>query len=282
MSRAMWKGSIGFGLVSIPVSLTPAVRQQDIRFSLFHDEDGGRIKEKRVCEKDGAEVPYEHVVKGHPITKDRIVLVTQDELKKLKPVGDRIIDVEAFVEVEEVDPVFFERHYHVQPEGKAAEKAYALFSAALKNSGKAALGRIVLSTKEHLALVRVFEHGLMLSTMVFDDEVVEAPSQASPSTSAKEVKMAEALIEQMAAPFEPAKYHDEYRAKVMDLLHKKDEGKEVVQIEAEERPHVTDLSDALERSLAAAKGKGGRAAKPHARLRDGEGKTRHRLRARAR
>lgn len=278
--RSMWKGTIGFGLVTIPVRLALAVRQQDIRFSLFHDADGGRIREKRVCEKDGEEVPYEHVVKGHVIAKDRVVLVTQDDLKQLAPAAERIIDIEAFVDIEDVDPVFFERHYHVQPEGKAAEKAYALLQAALKSSGKAALGRIVLSTKEHLALVRVFDEGLMLSTMVFGDEVVEAPSPSKVDASPKEVKMAEALIDQMAGPFEPAKYHDQYRAKVMELLQKKDEGKPIVVPEPEERPEVTDLADALERSLAAAKSRHG-PARTHARLRDAP-KGRHRLRARPR
>ncbi len=278
MSRPMWKGSIGFGLVNIPVSLTPAVRQQDVRFSLFHDADGGRIHEKRVCEKDGKEVPFEHVVKGHSITKSRIVLITQDELKKLRPAADKLIDVEAFVEVEEIDPVFFERHYYVLPDGKAAGKAYALFVAALKNAKKAAMGRIVLSTKEHLALVRVFEKGLMLSTMVYHDEVVETPSVKHPETSAKEVKMAETLIEQMSGPFEPSKYRDTYRDEVLDLIKKKDQGKAVVVPEPEEREHIKDLTDALERSLAAAKGKGSRA-QPHARVRE-SAKTRQRARSR--
>ena len=280
MARPMWKGSIGFGLVSIPVGLTPAVRQQDVRFSLFHDADGGRIREKRVCEKDGKEVPYEHVVKGHPVAKNRIVLVTQDDLKKLRPTAEKVIDVEAFVEIEEVDPVFFERHYYVLPDGKAAEKAYALFVAALKNAQKAAVGRIVLSTKEHLALVRVFEAGLMLSTMVFNDEVVSAPSLTHPATSAKEVKMAEALIEQRTGPFEPSQYHDKYREKVLGLIKQKGEGKSVVMPEPPVREQFTDLSDALERSLATVKGRGERA-QPHARVREGH-KPRQRARARGR
>ena len=258
----MWKGAVSFGLVTIPVSLEPAVRQQDIHFHQFHDTDGGRIREKRVCEKDGKEVSYDHIVKGYEISKEKYVMVTRDELKTLDPVADKLISIEAFVPLVDIDPVYFERTYHVLPDGKAADKAYALFTKALDDSGQVALGRIVLSTQQHMAILRVSDGVMLLTTMVYGDEVTETPKVPKTPVSAKELQMANQLIEQMKSGFEPKKYRDDHRERVIAMLKKKAAGKEYEAPQTPEPEKFTDLTDALERSLAAQKKPAGRAKAP--------------------
>jgi len=271
MARAMWKGSISFGLVNIPVSLNLAVRKKSIGFHQFHDADGGRIREKRVCEKDGKEVPYEHVVKGYELSKGKYVTVTRDELKAVDPVADRTVSIEAFVELSEIDPMFYERSYYVSPEGKSSGKAYSLLSHALEKSGRAALARIVLSTSQHMCVIRAEDGQLLLTTMVFGDEIEAAPKVAAAMTSPAELKMAQTLIDQMTKKFEPDEYKDEHRKRVIALLNQKAKGKEIVAPEETHEERVTDLMAALEQSLGkhrpaneAAKGQAHRARRAHA------------------
>lgn len=270
MARAMWKGSISFGLVNIPISLNVAVKGKDIHFHQVHDADLGRIREKRVCEKDGKEIPYEHVVKGYEVSKNNLVVLTRDELKAADPVADKTIPIEVFVKSEDVDPLYFERSYYVTPDGKAAGKPYALFAAALEKSQQVAVARIVLSTQEHLCLIRAQDGVLVLTTMAFADEVEEAPHVGKTETSAQELKMAQTLIEQMTGKFEPEKFHDERRERVMKLIQAKADGKDIEAPAAAHAEKVTSLVEALERSLAASKGE----KKP-------EAKSAHRARARA-
>ncbi len=262
MARAMWKGAISFGLVNIPVSLNLAVHDKGVRFRQLHDADGGRIKEKRVCERDGKEVPYEHVVKGYEISKGKYVTVTREELKAIDPVADKMISIEAFVELAEIDPVFYEKSYYVSPEGKSSAKAYGLLASALQKSGRAALARIVLSTSQHLCVIRPNDGTLVLTTMVFGDEVDAAPDVGHTATSAKELQMAMTLVDQMTKPFDPDEYQDDHRERVLELLAKKAKGKTIEAPEATHVEKVTDLMEALERSLAAAKP--GKADKPRA------------------
>lgn len=260
MARSMWKGSISFGLVNIPISLNIAVRDKGIRFHQLHDADGGRIKEKRVCERDGKEVPYEHVVKGYEISKGKYVTVTREELKAIDPVADKTVSIEAFVELTEIDPVFFERTYYVTPEGRGTTKAYSLLAEALEESGKAALARIVLSTSQHMCVIRAEDGRLALTTMVFGDEIEEAPEVAGATTSPAELKMAQTLIDQMTKKFKPTDYKDEHRERVLALLNQKAKGKT---IEAPHESHVeqvTNLMEALERSLAVGKATNGKPA----------------------
>lgn len=252
MPRSMWKGAISFGLVNIPISLTPAVRQQDVHFHLFHDADGGRIKEKRVCEIDGKEVPYEHVVKGYELTKDKVVTLTKEELKAMAPVSDKIVAIESFVKLDEIDPVFFERSYFAMPEGRS-DKAYALLIAAMEKSGRVAIGRIVLSTKQHMCMIRLSRGVLQLTTLVYGDEVVAAPKAIKSATTKKEVEMAEALITQLASAFEPDSFKNEYSERVHKLIAAKSKGKEIAALEAPKAESFSSLADALERSLAAKK-----------------------------
>ncbi len=256
----MWKGAISFGLVNIPIGLSAATRPQDVHFHMPHDADGGRIREKRVCEIDGQEVPYEHIVKGFEVTKDNYVMVTKEELKAVDPVADRTVAIEAFVKLEEVDPVFFDRSYFAQPEARA-DKAYALLVAAMEKSGRVAIGRIVLSTKQHLCMIRLANGGLQLTTLIYGDELVEAPKPIKTTVSKKEVDMVEALVEQLAAPFEPKKFTNEYSERVQKLLTKKAKGKEI-ELPAETKTEtISDLSEALERSLQVVKGGASRSGK---------------------
>jgi DNA end-binding protein Ku len=276
--RAMWKGSIGFSLVNIPVSLSPAVREQDIHFHQLHDADEGRIREKRFCEKDGKEVPYEHIIKGYELDKHRTVTVTREELKALDPKGDKTIAIENFVKLEEVDPLYYERSYYVYPE-KTGTKAYALLVTALEETGRVGIARVVLSTKQHLCLIRVHDGVLVLTTLAYDDEVAVAPRLDHPATSGKELEMAKALVAQLETPFEPKAYKDEHRERVLELLQQKAKGKPLqLAEEAEVELPGGSLAEVLERSLA--RSKEGKAEEP--KHHDGKGKAPARRRARPR
>jgi len=259
----MWKGAISFGLVTIPVSLGVAVRQKDVRFHQVHDEDGGRIRQKRVCEVDGKEVPYEHVAKGYELSKGKVVVISREELKALDPKADKTIGIEAFVDPAEVDPIYFESTYYVMPDARsgAGAKAYALFATALEKLGRAAVARIVISTKEHMCLVRSTEGRLTLTTMVYGDEVAKAPSVPHATASAKELELARALVHSMEGHFTPDAYRDEHRKRVEKLLAQKAEGKtiELPEKETEVAP-VGNLLEALQASLSGGKKQAG---KPH-------------------
>jgi len=262
MARPYWKGAISFGLVNVPVALYPATRRLDFQFHLYHDVDGGRIHEKRVCERDGQEVAWNHVVKGYELSKNRVVIVTPEELRAAEPGRDRTIAIEQFTKLEEIDPVQIDRSYHVTAEGRAA-KAYLLLLRALERAQQVAIARIVLSTKEHLCMVRPLEGRLVLTTLVWADELVEAPELPRASTVPRELQMAEQLVHSMSARFEPGKFKDEHRARVEALLRRKEKG-QTVEAPVEARPsRVVDLARALEQSLASAR----RAAPPPARAR---------------
>jgi DNA end-binding protein Ku len=252
MPRPYWKGSISFGLVNVPVALTPATVSKNVKFHLYHDADGGRIHEKRVCEQDGQEVPWKHVVKGFEISRGRVVTLTQEELRAADPERDRTISIEEFVKPEEIDLLQVDQSYHVAPDGRAS-KAYALLVQALGRTGLVAVGRIVLSTKEHLCILRSTESRLVLTTLVWADEVREPPEVGRTAANGRELQMAERLIRSMAGHFEPKRFHDEHRARVEALLEKKASGK-TIEVAPTSRPsRVVDLAHALEQSLAAAR-----------------------------
>ena len=274
MPRAIWSGSISFGLVNVPVKLYPAVSRKTVRFHQLHDADGVPIRQKRVCPSDGKEVSYEHIVKGYEIAKDQYVVIEPEELEALDPKKTRTIDIQDFVDLEQIDPVFYDHSYYLAPD-KGAAKAYRLLLQAMEDAGKVAIARVVIRTKEYLAAVRPAEGALMMTTMVFGDEVVppskidELPAKNG-KASAKEVEMAGRLIESLSADFDPGHYQDQYRARVLELIERKAAGEEIsVQEPAEEDGAPPDLMAALEASLADARGKSssnGRAkAKPKAR-----------------
>jgi DNA end-binding protein Ku len=263
VARAIWSGSISFGLLNVPVRLYSAVSKQTVRFRELREGDGSRVKHKRVAESDGKEVPYEKIVKGYEYAPDQYVVLSRDELTELEPQRSRAIEIQDFVDLDDIDPIYFEQPYYLGPD-KGAERAYALLVQAMKDAHKVAIARFVLRNKEHLAAIRPMEDVLTLTTMRFHDEVSspqdldgEVFEEAKPKKPEKrELEMAKQLIDSLTSDFEPDKYRDEYREELLDLLERKAEGKEVVSAPTEE-PKPTkapDLMSALEESLAAVKG----------------------------
>src|SRR2546428_12605748 len=262
MARPMWSGSISFGLVSVPVKLFSATSPKEVRFHMLHDKDGGRIQQKRVCAIDGEEVPWEHIVKGFEVSKGRYVTVARKELDAFAPKAARSIDIEDFVDLARIDPIYYDHSYYLVPD-RGAARPYALLREAMKSTGKVGIGQFVLRTKQYLAAVRPVGKALALSTMLYADEVVDQGEvEGLPGAEAKprekELQMAEQLVESLAAEFDPKKYRDTYREEVLALLEKKAEGQEIVAEPADEEPRgkVVNLMDALAKSLAAAR-KGG-------------------------
>jgi DNA end-binding protein Ku len=258
MPRSIWRGAISFGLVNVPVKLYSAVSKKTVRFNQLHDEDGQRIQMKRVCSADGQEVPYENIVKGYEVSPDRYVVITPEELDALDPAKTRTIDIEDFVDLDEIDPLFYEHPYYLVPD-TGASKAYKLLLAALEQTNKVAIARVVIRSKEYLTAIRPANGVLTMETMLFSDELVpvdsldELPDENVQATD-REIQMARQLIESLAADFEPEKYRDEYRDRVLELIEAKAEGQEIAVPETPEEPTaVPDLMAALEASLAEAK-----------------------------
>jgi DNA end-binding protein Ku len=249
---------VSFGLVNVPVKLTTAQSPKDVRFNQLDGKDGTRISTKRVRPDTGEEVPYERLVKGYEISPSRYVIIEPAELDALDPQASRTIDIEEFVSLAEIDPLYFEKGYYLIPD-KGAEKAYALLAKAMEATGRVAIARFVMRTKQYLAAIRAKDGALVLSTMLYADEVTTAdtldlPDLEKVAPSEREVKMAEQLIDSLSTDFDPARYKDEHRQKVLALIEAKSEGQEIVtSTTAEEPTKVVDLMAALEASLAAAK-----------------------------
>src|SRR5919197_117151 len=269
MPRAIWSGAISFGLVNIPVKLYSAVQRKTVRFHQLDQEDKQRIQQRRVNPRTGEEVPFENLVKGYEIGPDRYVVITPEELESIQPEKTRMIDIVSFVDLDQIDPIFYDHPYYLVPDA-AADKAYRLLLDAMQESGKVAIGRVVLRTKEYLVAIRPRDSVLTMETMLFADEVIppenldERPSDGKAKTSQKELQMAQQLIDSLAEDFEPESYRDEYRERVLEMIERKADGEEIV-IEAptEEPKEVPDLMAALEASIAGAKGQGGgKRAKP--------------------
>lgn len=259
MPRSIWSGSLSFGLVNVPVKLVTAVSSKDVRFHQLHGKDGGRVQQKRVCSKDGEEVPYDEIAKGYEIAPDQYVMVDSADLEGIDPEASHTIDIEDFVSLDEIDPVYFDRTYYLAPD-KAGKKPYALLLAAMQQARKVAVGRFVMRGKEYLVAIRPIENALAIETMHFADEVAPADAAVAPEDvdqsqlSEKELAMAEQLIEALAGTFDPAKYHDEYRARVLDLIERKAQGQEIIVApEPTAPPRTVDLAAALEASLAKAR-----------------------------
>ena len=264
MPRSIWRGAISFGLVNVPVKLYSAVSKKTVRFNQLHDADGARIQQKRVCSQDGEEVPYENIVKGFEIAPDRYVVITPDELEALDPAKTRSIDIEDFVDLAEIDPLYYEHPYYLVPD-TGASKAYKLLLEALRETGKVAIARVVLRSKEYLVAIRPAGEVLTMETMLFADELIPADRldelpEADVSATERELAMARQLIEAQATVFDPGKYRDEYRERVLELIERKAAGEDIaVQPVVDEREEVPDLMAALEQSLAAAQKDKGKA-----------------------
>jgi DNA end-binding protein Ku len=259
MARAIWSGALTFGLVNVPVKLLTAVRQKEVRFHMLHAKDGARIRMKRFCSAEDREVPYEEIVKGYEVSKERYVTVTDEEMEALSPKATRTIEIRDFVDLADIDPIYYETTYYLVPE-KSAAKAYRLLLEAMRRTGKVAVASFVLRTREALCCVRPIEAALALSTMNRADEVVPVSSlevARGSEPSERELHMAEQLVASLAAPFEPERYPDVHREKVLELVEKKAAGEVIEPPAPEEGPaRVVSLADALSASLAAARGRG--------------------------
>jgi len=260
MARAIWNGAISFGLVSIPVKLYAAVSRKSVSFNQLDGRTGSRVRQKLVAAADGEEVTRDQIVKGYAVGPDQYVTITDDELASVMPVAQRTIEIEEFVDLADIDPVFYDACYYLVPDA-AAVKPYALLVDALEQAGKVGIARFVMRSKEYLAAVRVREGKLVLNTMVYADELTEVDELPTLEAAERvelterERAMAQTLIDSLTAPFEPEKYHDTYRMQLLEIIERKAAGEtQVVQPPGpvgEQR--VVDLLAALEASVAEAK-----------------------------
>jgi DNA end-binding protein Ku len=254
--RSIWKGAISFGLVTIPVKLYSATEQRDVAFHQVHREDGGRIRYKRVCTKDGEEVPYSDIAKGYELPGGEIVVLTDEDFENLPLSTSRRIDVLLFATEEQVDPIYFSKSYYLEPEAQGT-KPYVLLRDALESSGKVAVVKVALRQRESLGTLRVRDGVFVLETMLWPDEV-RAPEfkflEEDVDLRPQELQMATSLIDSMEGEFDPSEYKDAYREALQEVIEAKVEGREVVPQEAEEEaPAASDLLSALRASVEAAK-----------------------------
>jgi DNA end-binding protein Ku len=262
---AIWTGTISFGLVTVPVRAVSATRSRDVRFNQLEETTGARIRYRKVSEQTGDEVPNEKIVKGYEISPGQYVTVTDDEMRALAPKASRTIDIEDFVDLDRIDPIYFEQPYYLAPDPNSV-KPYRLLVEAMTDLRKVAIGRIVMRSKERLVAIRPYDGLLCLETMRYEDEVVPVadvipPLDEDSEPAERELEMARQLVASLEADFEPDKYHDTYREELLSLIEKKAAGEEIVERPAAEEPgKVLDLMAALEASLARTKGSGGGAA----------------------
>ena len=274
--RTIWKGSISFGLVNIPVGLYSATRSSNqVKFRLLRKSDQSPIRYKRVAETDGKEVDWDEIVKGYEYEKDNFVVLTEKDFERVKIESTQTVDIKEFVKLQEIDPMFFDEPYYLAPE-KGGDKAYVLLREALKNSNKVGIAKVVIKTREHLAAVKPLGNALVLELMHFADELVDPNELRLPgdkSVGQKEMKMAESLIEGMSDKWEPEKFKDDYREALTKVIEEKIAagGKELPAAKGKARKptNVVDLAAVLRESLAQAEGKKKPAAK-------GESKSRRR------
>jgi DNA end-binding protein Ku len=278
MPRAIWSGAISFGLVNIPVKLYSAVSRKTVRFHQLDAESGQRIRQQRVNPGSGEEVPFEQIVKGYEISPDRYVTITPEELEALEPQKTRTIDIEQFVDLEQLDPIYYDHPYYLAPD-KGAAKPYRLLLDAMEEADKVAIARVVIRSKENLVALRSYRGAITMETMLFADEVIQPDSieelaavDGDVKTTKRELDMAKQLIESLSGDFDADEYRDQYRERVLDLIERKAAG-ETITIEepVAEKKEVPDLMAALEASIASAKsppkkkaasGNGGSGSKP--------------------
>ena len=258
--RAIWKGSISFGLVNIPIALYPATRKEELRFRLLRKSDFSPVNYKRVAEKDGKEVPWDQIVKGYEYEKGKFVVLKEEDFERVDLEATQTVDIQDFVHVDEIDPMFFHKPYYLEPQ-KGGDKAYALLRDALKDSKKVGIAKVVIKTREYLAGVKPEDDALVLELMHFADELADTEKLHVPKkveVGKREMNMAKSLIDSMSAKWNPEKYHDEYREALMEVIEQKVEadGKEI-----EEKPKpkpkptkVIDLVEVLQQSLKETRG----------------------------
>jgi DNA end-binding protein Ku len=255
MPRAIWKGSISFGLVNIPIALYPATRREEFKFRLLRKSDLSPVNYKRVAEKDGKEVPWDQIVKGYEYEKGKYVILKDEDFQRVDLEATQTVDIKDFVEQEEIDPIFFYKPYYLEPQ-KGGDKAYALLRDALKDTNKVGVAKVVIKTREYLAGVKPEDGALVLELMHFADELADPSKLHLPKkveVGKREMTMAKSLIDSMTSKWEPEKYKDDYREALMEVIEEKVEagGKEI-----EEKPRkapkptkVIDLVSVLQKSL---------------------------------
>lgn len=249
--KTMWKGAISFGLVSIPVRVYPATEEKTLRFNQLHEEDHGRIRYKRACAKCGKEVEFSDIVKGYEYDKDHYVVMTDEDFDAVPVESSRTIDIERFVDLEDIDPIYYQKSYYLAPE-ETGVKAYQLLTQALEKGRKVGVAKVSFRGKEHLASIRLRDDVLVLETMYWPDEIRQPAFDELKKTvkvKPQEVKMAESLIQNLSEAWDPAAFTDEYREALVEIVDKKVAGEEIEVIETEEAPKVVDLMDALKQSV---------------------------------
>jgi DNA end-binding protein Ku len=255
MPRSIWTGAISFGLVTVPVKLYSAVNRKTVRFNQLNAKTGSRISQKRVDASTGDEVAYEDLVKGYEISSDRYVVIEPAELEAVEPKKTKTIDIEDFVDLSDIDPIFYDHPYYLAPAAGGA-KPYRLLLEAMRETNKVAIAKVVIRSKESLVAIRPAGDVLEMATMLFADEIVDpkriddVPTADEIETSQRELDIAKQLVESLAGEFEPGKYSDTYREAVLAMIEKKASGEEIaIQPETEEAAPVPDLMSALKASL---------------------------------
>jgi DNA end-binding protein Ku len=253
MPRAIWKGAISFGLVTVPISLTSAIEaREELAFNLLHKKDGSRLVQKRFCKEEDVEVPWAEVVKGYQYSKDEYVVVTDEDFAKARVPATQMFEIRAFVPAAEVEDLYFDTPYYVQPEGKPAQKGYALLRDALRETGKLGLGTIVLRQREHLGALEPVDDALVITTMRFAHEILSTKDLDVPSGNAwneKEMKLARQLMDNLTDEWDPKQYKDTYTDVLREIIEAKVKGQEIVTPEMPKRPRVANIMKALEASL---------------------------------
>ena len=255
--RAIWTGAISFGMVTIPVKLYSATESKDVRLRLLHKEDGAPIEEKRFCTEDGKEVAWEDLVRGYEISKGEYVILEPEEIDAAKPESSTTIEIGDFVEAAEIDPVYFEKSYFLEPTDVGA-KPFSLLKRALEETERVALARVTIRTRERLATLRAYEGTLILETMFWPDEIrstgaLDLPEGAEAKVRAKELDMARSLVNSLADKFKPESYTDAYRAALEELIEQKMRGEKRNAPRRKPEPKIVDLMDALRASVDHAK-----------------------------
>ena len=263
-TRSIWNGTLTFGLISLPVKLYSATRSKTVRFNQLHAADNARIQTKRFCPIEDAEVPFDEIVRGYEISPDRYVVVDDAELESLAPEATRTIEIEDFVDLAEIDPIYYDQPYYLVPNPGGA-KSYQLLLRVMSDTEKVAIARVVLRSRERIVAVRPYGDTLLMATMIFGDEVYPASELAEAgalreeaSVSGREVDIATQLVTSLVAPFDMTKYRDTYRDAVLDLIERKANGEEIaIEARAPASPEpAPDLMSALEASLAEVRNRG--------------------------
>jgi len=258
MARSLWTGSLSFGLVNVPVAMYSGVRDVDLHFRQLHARDAAPIDVQRWCPQDDAEIPYEDIARAYELDSGKQVIVSDEELEAAHPKRTRTIDIEQFVDVSEVDPVYFNHPYVLVPatEDDGSVRAYRLLVQVMHDTGRGAVGRVVLRAKEYLAIIRSREDALTLTTMYFADEIrspkdIEAATQKKYKPTRKQLNVAVAVIEELSEDWDPGRYTDDYRKRLRQVVARKRKGETVTAPAAEDQaPAAPDLMEALERTLA--------------------------------